>query len=184
MTRNRFLLLLSVVAILGGCAETAKQRAHNGGLIREQNEGYSLLYKLMSDESGVDKIFMLKHADEPLGGLVKEIAISSKSAKAQMDTFLSASSRVEFDVPDLPKLEQDTRDLEAKEEAEGLLFSSGKKFETRLMFTQAEAMDYAANLCLAISAKEDDAGRKAFLTDLSKRCASFSGRLLDLLAIR
>ena len=35
-------------------------------MFRERNEGYSLLYKLMSDESNVSKIFILKHADDPV----------------------------------------------------------------------------------------------------------------------
>jgi hypothetical protein len=169
---------------LAGCSTTPKPPSENGGLFRERNEGYSLLYNLMSDESKASEIFILKHADEPVGGLVKEIAAACQAAKKQMDSFPGANNRVEYDVPDLPRLEQESRDLEAKEEAKDLLTSSGKAFELRMIFTQAEAMGYAVNLCQAILAHEDDAGHKQFLTNLSNQCAAFQQRLLELLNVQ
>ena len=48
--------------------------------------------------------------------------------------------------------------LKPKQEEKDLLFSSGRTFELRLIFTQAEAMGYAVNLCQALLAHEDDAG--------------------------
>ena len=176
-------ILIGVIA-LAGCAATPKPPSENGGMFRERNEGYSLLYKLMSDESKVSEIFILKHADEPVKGLVKEIAGACQAAKKQMDGFPIANNRIEYDVPDLPRLEQESRDLEAHEEAKDLLTSSGKTFELRLIFTQAEAMGYAVNLCQAILAHEDDAGHKEFLTNLSGQCAAFEQRLMEVLAVK
>jgi hypothetical protein len=169
---------------LAGCSTTPKPPSENGGLFRERNEGYSLLYKLMGDESKVSEIFILKHADEPVGGLVKEIAAACQAAKKQMDGFPMANNRIEYDVPDLPRLEQESRDLEAKEESKDLLISSGKTFEVRLIFTQAQAMGYAMNLCQALLAHEDDPGHKEFLTNLSKQCAGFKQRLMELLNVK
>jgi hypothetical protein len=39
-------------------------------------------------------------------------------------------------------------------------------------------------LCKALAAREDDAGRKAFVTDLAQQCADFRDRLLGLLAVK
>jgi hypothetical protein len=176
-------ILIGVMA-LAGCSMTPKPPSENGGMIRERNEGYSLLYKLMSDESKVSEIFILRHADDPVKGLVKEIGTACQAAKKQMDGFPMANNRIEYDVPDLPRLEQESRDLEAKEEEKDLLTSSGKTFELRLIYTQAEAMGYAVNLCQALAAYEDDAGNKDFLNKLSSQCAGFRQRLMDLLIVK
>jgi hypothetical protein len=176
--------ILSCAIALAGCSTTLKPPSENGGMFRERNEGYSLLYKLMSDESKVSEIFILKHADDPVKGLVKEIGAACQAAKKQMDGFPMANNRIEYDVPDLPRLEQESRDLEAKEETNDLLTSSGKTFELRLVFTQAEAMGYAVNLCQALAADEDDTGHKDFLNKLSGQCAAFRQRLMDLLIVK
>jgi hypothetical protein len=176
-------ILFGVIA-LAGCSTAPKPPSENGGLFRERNEGYSLLYRLMSDESKVGEIFIIKHADDSVKGLVKDIAAACQAAKKQMDGFPMANNRIEYDVPDLPRLEQESRDLEAKEEAKDLLTSSGKTFELRLIFTQAEATGYAVNLCQALAAHEDDAGHKDFLNNLSSRCAVFQQRLMELLIVK
>jgi hypothetical protein len=178
------MLCLAAALILAGCSETPNTPSQNGGMFRERNEGYSLLYKLMSDNGDVDKIFILKHADEPVGGLVKEIAAACKSAKAQMDEWPKANNRIEFDVADLPKIEQAARDQESSAQAKNLLTSSDKPFETKLIFNEAEAMGYAANLCEALLKHEDDPGHKDFLTKLQKQCSDFRDRLMELLTVK
>jgi hypothetical protein len=176
--------ILLIIVSAAGCAATPKAPSENGGMFRERNEGYSLLYKLMGDESKVGGIFIIKHADDSVGGLVKEIGAACTGAKKQMDGYPGLNIRIEYDVTDLPKVEQESRDLEAKTQEKNLLTSSGKTFELRLVFTQAEAMEYAKNLCDALIAREDNAQIKAFLTALSLQCAGFHQRLMDLLTVK
>ena len=166
---------------LWGCSSTPKPPSANGGIFREKNEGYSLLYKLMSDESDVGKIFILKSADDRIGDLVREIGHFCQAAKKQMDDFPKSDNRVEYDVTDLPHMEQRSRDLQADSEAHALLTSSGKDFETRLIFIQAEAMNYAAHISKALAEKEDNPQRKAFLENLSKQSFDYHARLMKLL---
>jgi hypothetical protein len=189
----RTALVLSCAALAAGCSSSPatpaptpeiKPPSHNGGMFRERNEGYSLLYKLMSDEKDVGKIFILKSASDPVKGLVKEIGGACDAAKKQMDGFPAANNRIEFDVLDLPKLEQKARDFEAKEDEHGLLFNSGETFEVRLVFSQLQAMGYGMNLCKALIEAEDDEGHKQFLTNLSNQCSEFHDRLLALLAVK
>jgi hypothetical protein len=178
------LFLLTCAVALGGCAETHEPLSANGGLFRQKNEGYSLLYKLMSDESKVGQIFIIKHADPPVGDLVKQIGDACKSAQAEMEQFPQKDRRVEYDVADLPFIEQKSRDLAAHADTKALLESSGKTFELRLLFTQAQAMSYGRDLCEALAADETDPLRKGFLNDLSKQCGQFYDSLMDLLAVK
>ena len=179
--------LYFVVALLalGACAQNAPPpaaAAAAGGPIRSRNEGYSILHKLMDDESGVSKLLIIKHADEPLAGLVKQIAAACNSAKEEMDKWAASDKLIEFNVPDLPPAETAVRKQTADADTKALLFNSGKNFELRLAFTQIQAMNYGAELCRAIEPNEDDPGRKQFLTNLAKQCDGFSDQLMNLLA--
>jgi len=180
--KNTFLLLVALA--MTGCAATPKPPSANGGMFRERNEGYSLLYKLMSDESDVNKIFFFKHADDSVGSVVKDVAHFCQYAKSQMDDFPKTDNRIEYDVPDLPKMEQSSRDLTAQEDEHELLGSSGKPFELHLIFTQAQAMEYAVQLSNALQPIEDDQVRKNFLTGVSQRCGEFHDRLMALLDVK
>jgi hypothetical protein len=179
MFRN--LTLLTVVLFLAACASTPDPHPTGGGLIHERNQGYSLLYKLMSDESNVGKIFILKSASDPVKSLVKEIGGAAQGAKKQMDEFAKQDKQLEYDIADLPYIEQRQRDLEAKDDEKALLFSSGKEFEVRLIFTQAQATEYARQLSIGLAEKDDDPARKVFLNNLVKEFGDFHDRLMKML---
>jgi hypothetical protein len=187
MKRTLDIFFLSATAVLAlataGCQSNHHSPTINASLSRQRNEGYSLLYKLMSDESDVGKIFILKKAEKSVKALVEEVGTTCQSAKKQMDAFPKDQGQVHFDVGDLPYVEQKGRDLQAKEDEKRLLLSSGKEFEVRLVFTQAQATDYAKQLCAALLEKEDDAVRKTFLQGLEKRCADLHDRLMKLLSV-
>lgn len=138
----------------------------------------------MNDESEVGKIFILKSADDSVKSVVKEIGSACEAAKKQMDEFPKQNIRIEYDVPDLPYMEKRSRDLQAKDDERALLTTSGKEFERRLIFTQAEATNYAMQLCKALNEKETDPGRKSFLENLAKQFSDFHGRLMNLLAVQ
>jgi hypothetical protein len=182
---NPHLALLPAAFILAACASTPTAPAiTGGGLIHERNQGYSILYKLMSDESDVGKIFILKSADEPVKNQVKEIGAAAQAAKKQMDEFRKQDKELEYDIADLPYLEQHGRDLQAKDDEKALLFSSGREFELRLVFTQAQAMDYAMQLSRGLAEKEDDPARKSFLQNLTKQTGDFHDQLMKLLTVK
>ena len=178
---NRLVLGLITIS-LTACAATPTPPT-NGGLIHQQNEGYSILYQLMKDESQVAGIFAIKHADDSVGDLIRQIAQTCKIAQQQMQTFPKTDNQIEFDEPDLPLIEQRSRDLTAKREAEVLLFSGGKSFERRLIFTQAQAMGYATELCKALDENETDPIRKEFLKTLADQCDNLFDRLMAMLTV-
>jgi hypothetical protein len=177
-------LLLACALALAGCASTPAPPSANGGMFRRQNEGYGLLYKLMSDDSDVSKIVIFTRADDSVVNLIREIASACQAAKKQMDEFPKSDNRIEYDEPDLPYIEAKGRKQQASDDEDALLTSSGKEFEVRLIVSQAQATDYAVQLSKALEENEADPGRKAFLTKVSKQFAECHARLMNLLTVK
>jgi hypothetical protein len=177
----RVSIIALLVACLVGCASTPPPPA-GVGLFRLEDQGYSLLYNLMESESKVGDIFILKPADASLETLVRDIGKTCDAAKRRMDDFRKADGRINYDISELPYIEQRSRDLQTNDDTKALLFSSGDKFAVRMIFTQAEAMNYAMQLSRALSEKEDDATRKTFLINLAKECSDYHDRLMKMLA--
>jgi hypothetical protein len=148
---------------------------------RVRNEGYSLLYQLVGQESDADKILIIKHADPPIADIVKEIANTCGQARKELDRFHETDRRLNLKMTDLPEIEQKARAAIQSTVTKQLLFSSGKTFEVRFLFTQAEAMNYAAHLAQVLHDQEDIPVRKEFLATLSERCTTLHDRVMVLL---
>jgi len=174
---------LLVCALAGiGCATVQKilpTTAWHQGRVR--NEGYSLLYQLMSQESDAAKLLIIKHTDPPIADLIKEIASTCTQAQKDLELFKKTDRHLSFVMPNLPQIEQKTRAAVESTVTKELLFSSGKKFEVRFLFTQAEAMNYAAHLARVLHAQETDPLRQKFLTTLAAQCTTLHDRLMELL---
>src|SRR5271156_2935796 len=190
--RNVFLTAAALCLCLCRCAHDAAPAnpsadqslpsAQGGGQIHARNQGYSLLYRLMSDESDVNKILIIKDVDPALKDVITQISTAASSAKEQLDDYQKQDGHSEFDVPDLPRAEQEARDLEAKVDEKELVFSSGKTFELRLILTQLQALRYGQQLCDALIPMELAPQRKAMLTNLAAQLGQYHDRLIDLIA--
>jgi len=178
------LAVLLTALLLGGCSSERLPPPDSGGMIHRQNEGYSLLYKLMTDESDVAKIFIFKHADDSVGNLVRRVAAAAQAAKRQLDEFQKRDPQLIFNADDLPPIEQRSRKIEADKDRDDLLMTSGPEFERNLIFTQAQATGYAASISTAIAEHEQNADRKKFLQDLSKTCLDLNKELMAMLAAK
>ena len=148
---------------------------------RVRNEGYSLLYQLVSQESDAAKILIIKHADSPIADIVKEIANTCGQAKKELDLFHETDRHLNLEMTHLPEIEQKSRAAIQSTVTKQLLFSSGKTFEVRFLFTQAEAMNYAAHLAQVLHDQEDNPARKEFLAALSEQCTTLHDRVMVLL---
>ena len=148
---------------------------------RVRNEGYSLLYQLLSQESDAAKILIIKHADPPIADVIKKIANTCGQAKKELELFHEKDRHLNLEMTHLPEIEQKTRAAIESTVTKQLLFSSGKKFEVRFLFTQAEAMNYAAHLAQVLHDQEDNPVRKEFLAALSERCTTLHDRVMGLL---
>ncbi len=186
-------LLAFTMSVLVGCAShqssstaagQSSSLTSDGGLIHARYQGYSILYRLMSDEGNVDKILVVKSVDDPVKQLIKQIASTCSDAKTQLDDYQKQDGRSEFNVPDLPRMEQETRDLESKTDEKEILFSSGKTFQLRLILTQLQATRYGQLLCTALVQIEDNPQRKDFLTKLASNLGVYHDQLTDMIAAK
>jgi len=148
---------------------------------RVRNEGYSLLYQLLSQESDVAKILIIKHADRPVTAVINEIASTCGQAQHALELFYNNDRHLSFAMSHLPAIEQQTRAAIASTVTKQLLFSSGKTFADRLLFTQAEAMNYAAHLAQVLHKQEDNLDRQQFLATLAHRCTTLHDQVVELL---
>lgn len=148
---------------------------------RVRNEGYSLLYQLLSQESDAAKLLIIKHADPPIADIIKEIASTCDQARKELEQFHEKDRRLNLEMAHLPEIEQKTRAAIESTVTKQLLFSGGKTFEVRFLFTQAEAMNYVAHLAKVLHDQEANPVRQEFLTTLSERCTTLHDRAMGLL---
>jgi hypothetical protein len=174
--------LIVCALVVTGCATVHKALPTTAWReARVRNEGYSLLYQLLSQESDAAKIFIIKHADPPIVDLVKEIACTCDLARKELEKFREQDRHLSLAMTNLPQIEQKSRAAIESTVTKQLLFSSGKKFEVRFLFTQAQAMNYAAHLAQVLHEQETNAARKEFLEKLSARCTTLHHRVMELL---
>jgi hypothetical protein len=174
--------LIVCVLTVTGCATVQKvlpTAAWRQARVRK--EGYSLLYHLMSQESDVAKIFIIKHADPPVTDIIKEIASTCDQARKDLELFHEKDRHLSFEMANLPELEQKTRAAIQSTVTKQLLMSSGRTFEHRLLFTQAESMNYAAHLAAVLHDQDDNQLRKQFLATLSQKCTTLHDQVVELL---
>jgi hypothetical protein len=185
------ILYFCCIVAFAGCAANSQAPPNSpppspntGGAIAERNEGYSLLYGLMKDESDVGKIFVIKSADDSVKKSVKDVGDACQGVKKQLEEFKSADVHLVLDTPALPALETESRDLARKEKTKSLLFSSGQTFELRLVFSQAQAMGYAQDLAEALVKREDNPQRKVALSKWSQQFSGLSDEMMNLLSVK
>ena len=174
--------LIGCVLALTGCATVQKVLPTTAWRqTRVRNEGYGLLYQLMNQESDAAKLLIIKHADPPIADLIKEIAHTCDQAQKELALFQKNDRHLSFKTLNLPQVEVTTRAAIKSTETKQLLFSSGKTFEVRFLFTQAEAMNYAAHLAQVLHDSETDLQRQQFLATLVERCTTLQDRVMGLL---
>jgi hypothetical protein len=184
---RRLWVLLGFVSLLGGCATKPPEApavTANDQRFGIRNQGYSLLHKLLSDEKELSKLLVIKKENSDAGALIKEISQVAADAVKQLEAFSKADSHLHLNMPGLPQVEAQARDLISKTEAKELITKSGEKFEMRVLITQADALRYASALAAAISAHEGDQNRKKFLAATSEKFQELHQKLIDLMHTR
>lgn len=183
-------LIVLTFLLLAGCASTATKPPAPAEVPAEdqkfaiRNQGYSLLYDLLSDEKDVSKLLLIKKEAPDLGALLKDIAHVSGDAAKELEAFEKKDSHLHLKMTGLPVAEQQARDLIAKTKAKELISKTGDKFEVRILLAQAEALSYGSHLAAVISPNETDPERKKFLAATSEVYQQLHQRLIDLVHSR
>src|SRR5690349_7657890 len=67
-----------------------------------RNQGYSLLYQLMSDEKNISNILLIKKEQSDVGDLIKKIAETTGEAAKQLEAFEKADPHLHLKMEALP----------------------------------------------------------------------------------
>jgi hypothetical protein len=182
-------LCLTLLLAMAGCATQAPKTESKVLTGEDQrfgarNQAYSILYQLMSDESNVSKLLLIKKESQDVGVLLKDISRVAGEAAKQMEAFSKADTRLHLNMPGLPVAEKEARDLIGKTRAKELIAKSGEKFELRVLLTQTEALSYGSHLAVITQAHDADPARKKFLGDLSLQLQNLHQRVIDLMHSR
>lgn len=128
-----------------------------------QDEGYALLYDLVSKEKHVSKLLLIKWETPQLKAVIQKVARDSKKIAQELEKLAKQNPPLNLKVTRLPLIEQKARDLIEKEEGKGLLHTSDKPFEFKLLQSQISGMNYGSHLAEALLETETNAARRDFL---------------------
>ena len=180
------IVVVLTMALLTGCTagqstspphNSAPSRNDHPALSRPVIEGYSLLYELVSNESGVDGIFIIKTASPKTVELIRTIADVSRQAVKKLHSFTEIDSRLVLDQTGLPQVESATRAAIESKISRQLLFA-GDDFELRLLLTQLEATHYGAALANQLAQIDDNERRSQWLVEFAKQYNDLYEKLL------
>jgi hypothetical protein len=186
---GRMRVAIVVLLLAVGCATPTKPPEPVAVSAQDQkfavrNQGYSLLYQLVSDEKDVSKLLLVKKEAPDVGGLLKDVSRVSGEAARQLEAFEKADAHLHLKMTGLPVAEQQTRDLISKTKAKELITKAGEKFEVRILLSQAEALSYGAHLAVVTQSYEENPDRKKLLAKISEEYQGLHQRLIDLIHAR
>lgn len=143
-----------------------------GTISPELAVGYARLHEVLSKNSRVDSILIIKSPGRATVSLLSEIANTSREASEMIEAIAEREVGLDLDAVAYPEIEQVTRDAIESATGSELLKSGGATFERRILITQLEAMRYAHHLAAAIAERETVTERQKQLNDLADRLAA------------
>ena len=175
---------LSLSLCQAGCSLFEKEPEAPAVGESPRNQGYSLLYGLVSRQKDVDKLLLIKSETPEVQTVIKKIAAATANATARLEEFAKKDSSLELEVESLPVPEQKTRSAIESSKTRSLLFSGGSQFEVRLLLSQAQGMSYGGHLAEVVSGLDSDPERKQYLSDLSVELLKLHDAVLGILEQR
>lgn len=175
-----------IALVLAGCATapTPEVPKSQDAALAIRNQGYTLLYKLLSDEKNVSKLLIIKKEHADLGELIKRISKVTGDAAEELERLSKADGHLHLNLESLPEVEKQVRDSIAKTRAKELITKGGQKFELRVLLTQGEALTYGAHLAAVLQAHERDEERRRFLAGTSQKLQELHQAVIDLMHTR
>jgi hypothetical protein len=151
---------------------------------RVRNQGYSLLYDLVSDEKDVAKVLLIKREHPQVRAIIQEISSFAGQLQKQLDQFSLEDPQLNFKTPGLPFIEAKAREAIGSRRAKQLLLAGGQDFEVDLLLTQVEATGYGGGLAEVLAEQESIPKRKMFLVTAAKRFQELNRGCALLLELR
>jgi len=176
------LTVIVAAALLLGCQSGPSPSGSTDTLNLDRNDGYSLLYDLVTDLKNVDKALIFRSKDAPFDDTIKAIAAMANAAYVQLDAFAKVDPGLQIKRQPLPPIEVAVRKSISNSEAVGLFTSKGPIFNRRLLLSQQNGLQYAEHLAKVIQKHEGVPKRKEFLASLEKQAHTLREQVIALLA--
>lgn len=175
------LLTLSCLFFLTGFANAAPEPSAAEQKQRALNEGYSLLYDIVSKQGLAEKILLIKFESKEVKAVIKGVADAAERIQKGLDEMAKKDPRLELKLQPLPLMEVETRKSANFERVKDLLGTSGKEFERLLLLTQSGVLNSERHLSKVLSEKETDKERKAFMQDAYRQIDEQYRKVVQLL---
>lgn len=175
-------LALSCLLFLASGANAApEEQAAADQKQRLLNEGYSLLYDIVSKQGLSEKILLIKFESKEVKAVISGIADAAERIRKGLDEMAKKDPRLELKLQPLPLMEVETRKSANFERVKDLLGKSGKEFERLLLLTQSGVLNSERHLSKVLSEKETDKERKAFMQGVHRQIDEQYRKVVQLL---
>jgi hypothetical protein len=144
-----------------------------------RNNAASLLSDLLNDEQNVDKVLIVKSANQDIQALIKLIASNAATYKRELDEMATNDPALNLQVMDLPPGEVAARDATAKSKEHELLLSTGVNFEFNLLYSQAEAENYGQQLAGVAAKNSEHPDEEHLFETINKTMEQLDKQVLD-----
>ncbi|MCD6048712.1 MAG: hypothetical protein K0Q55_115 [Verrucomicrobia bacterium] len=185
MNRKHFLCALGLPLVIAGCKtpEAAVEEHKEIPLSKKsvRSNCYSLLHDLLSKQRNVSKVLIIKNERLELKDLIQRIADTSGRGADLIKVFSKVDPAITLELTQLPPGEVATRDAIEAMRTQQLLNTSGREFETNLLFTQTESMNYACHLAKVCAIYEPSGDWSRQLKDLSREFEVLQKQAVSLL---
>ena len=178
-------LMATFLVFAAGCSTTIERPLtddQNG--VVELDHGYTLLDSLLSDESSVADILVIKSAGEDLSRLLKNISKLAKSDLAEIRKLYSMDPSIDPSGDGLPRIEADARARIRNQQTKLLIMSGGEEFEVLILLTQEKATDYIESICRSLSKADPQEQRSRMLAGMADGWMELNRRARSLFLIK
>jgi hypothetical protein len=185
-----FALLIGLVGLVGGCADSAplqprpEQKADAQNQRKVLNEGYSMLYKDLDDLSKIHLIFLVKSEAKPVNDVTTAVTEYADSLKSTLERVARDYPAVNIKLEPLPVIEQRTRSGMAKDRL--LSFApvvglTGESFDRRVLQNLEGLLNHLRFNAKAIADEEPEPSLKQITTTAYNKLDELYKQVVDML---
>jgi len=154
------------------------------GLDDELEQGYALLYELVSTLRHVNKVFLVKFESDDVQALTDDVSERLTEVTGKLESMAAGNPGFDLENTGTPRFASETRkamSLARVKSFAPLVGSTGTDFERTLLLTQAGQLNQARYLSEVLADAEANVDRQRFLMELNGEFDELYGRVDELL---